>query len=699
MTANARISYLWRGTDLNDATNYLVPLADTAFDDRNSADTGYAYRKGDVPVATSLTIKEGSFVLPINIVATTDANFRTKLATLKALFNPADAAFYSFGRRLRTESVYSTIQARPTAFAVDIIQRRLIVTMTTPDRAWLFPTVRTATGDFFVSGGGTATLSVTYAGLTPVEPTITITALVAGSDGPRPLFYRDVVVYTQGAHHIVHDPLLLVTGWSTTALVAATKMRSDGLDITVEHLDGTPIPRYIGGTAASRKVWIKPDSWPQRFDVVLVAPPTWDPMAFPEDPMLTSGATKMYVSVTPPGVDALAATADFPSSGTVYVDNEAITYSGVKWLNSNLSHYTEAELTITARGALGTTAAAHYSYVRVRMPTTVRVRYGYATGYLAFFHNNLINWPLLDYENSDNTQWTQVQTWSPILNHTQWAHTRNWVGESKIQTATNRPYTGESLTAGYNGSNSAVVDKSKIVGGITGNPNATLSNGWQRLLLRLPSVGRKISTMKLTMTLKGGASGATGRVKALFNVVRANIGNPTAQNTEIVETLWTATQLTSTPTSVNTGFVSLNSFSQPVQGVALDLFHAAPGNVLVTHLILDKVEMTLDTEYAGYPVAGALGSEGGGFSVHLSALYNATDTQTSLRFNLATLMAVNDVATIDCLNRTVVGALVKEVAYQNPTWLRLLPGANTITIVAPASSGKIRVALSWYDKN
>jgi hypothetical protein len=335
------------------------------------------------------------------------------------------------------------------------------------------------------------------------------------------------------------------------------------------------------------------------------------------------------------------------------------------------------------------------------MPTTVRVRYGYATGYLAFFHNNLINWPLIDYENSTNTQWTQVETFSPVLNSTSWAHTRNWTGESKIQTATARPYAGESLSAGANNNidNYSVADKMKIIGGITGNVNSTLSYGWERLLLRLPSVGRKYSTVKLTMTLKGGASGATGRVTARLKVIRANIGNPTAQNTEVAQVLWSATQLTSTPTSVNSGFVNLSSFTQPVQGISLELDHAASGNALVTHLILDKAEFTLDTEYAGYPVAGALGSEQGGFSVHLSSLYNATDTQTSLRFSVATLMAVNDVATIDCLNRTVVGALVKEVAYQNPTWLRLLPGSNTITIVAPASSGKIRVALAWYDKN
>src|SRR4026209_767161 len=92
-------SYVYKNVDLNDGTNYLVPLLDTSFDDCNSSDATWSTSKGTTPVQTGITLKEGQFTLPIHIVATTPEDFYDKFIILKTVFNTEDPQLYTFTRK------------------------------------------------------------------------------------------------------------------------------------------------------------------------------------------------------------------------------------------------------------------------------------------------------------------------------------------------------------------------------------------------------------------------------------------------------------------------------------------------------------------------------------------------------------------------------------------------------------------------
>ncbi len=692
-------SYTYKGVELNNGTSYAIPRAGTAFDDPNPTDASWAYRKGDTPVQTGVTVKEGVFVVPIHIIATTSADYAAKLKALKVIFNTRDDAHYAFYRKLPHESVYSWVMASPRQFVEDPAERKVVVTMQTPDRAWTEPTLQTATQTLFDTGLTTEDIIVNYTGATPVEPIITVQCLTEGHDGPRAMYYHYIYAWTQGAQHIVGEPLLLVDNWNTSAMVTASEIRADGLDITVETVTGTPIPRYVCGTAADRRVWIQPTAWPMRFDVTLQAYPEWNPLT--NDPMLAVAHTAMYVTLWPSAnPDNSSFTTEFPAAATVYVDDEAITYSGVTWLNDD---HTLAKLTITARGALGTTATDHYAFRRVLMPTLLMVRYGYPPPYeYIYTANNLAHWPLIDYNTSTNSLWSQTNQMSPWVGAAP-IYRYGWEARSKIEPSNNKRGVGETIrghsTFGATVSNR--ISPLKLVGRNSGSWNTNPPSFYQRLTLHLNGSqrGRVLSFVRFYTTLNAGS--AAGRMVVRASVIRANFGAAWrgGYSDEQSEVLWAVTKVGNTPTASDTDWLYLNAATNPVAGVAYEVHHVAPGTGPTDNVVVTKIDWLLDQEWGGSPIGGTIGGQFGGSQVALTSIRNLSDAQVGTAFTLNTLMGVSDIATIDCALRTVSGALLKEVAYANPTWLRLLPGSNTIRVSGSSTVGRVQFTVKWYNKN
>ncbi len=702
-------SYKVKGVELNDVTNYTVPRQGTSFDDRNASTGEYAYRKGEVPVLTGVTIKEGVLALPIFINARTAAEWKTRLHTLKTIFNTADTTPFKLERKRPSDSVYSFLMVTVREFTVNEGQHQVIVTLETADRAWTEPAWLQSSITLWETSSRVEDLTINYEGATPVEPVVVFQLLTEGQDGPRPLYYHHVTVYTQGAAKLVNTPLLLIDNWNTSGMVSDSEIRADGLDIEVEFLSGQDIQRFVCGTAADRRVWIRPTAWPWRFDVTLAAPPDWNPLQDPADPMLSSTDTAAYITVQPgakPDVNGF--TNEFPGAGTFMVDGEIISYNGVQWLNADM---TVAKLTLTARGVAGGTAAAnHYEYRRVLFPTTLVVRYGYPPGYEHLMtRNELWQWPLINYDQSTNSVWVQTEQYTPYVGMTPY-YQLGWGAWEKKETTNDKRYVGEAIygLSMYGAQAVNRIAKMKLTGQNTGNwGTVAIPRLWNRLACRFfggRDKGRVFSYVRCYPKL---VTAAGKRVTCRVKAVRSNFGTYVAGGAdgrtlisqEAQEILWTQHHTGATQTQYDSGWLWTGMWSQPFEAISVELDHIPAGQpTAMENLVLEKVEWMLDAEYGGSPVALTLGAQNGGSSVYMN-VRNLNDTQVGTRFTVNTLMGVDDTVTLDCANRAVAGILLKETTYRNPTWLRLLPGSNIIRFEAPPGIGQVLATIKWQVRN
>lgn len=668
-------SYLFKNVELNDGINYAVPLADQGLDDLNSVDATWAYRKGAVPMQTQLTIKEGVFNLNINILPqATAAAWEAKLTQLKQIFDTRDPVAYAFYRKLPHEQSYRYLLVSPREFVVNRLERKVVVTLQTADKSWADATEHDSQITLFEGAPRDETLTITYDGLTAYEPTITIKAVSPGSDGPQPLYYREVALYSVGsggAGYIVGNPVLLVSGWNTNAEVGAGKMRSDGLDITVTLPDGSQVPRYIGGTQASRKVWIKPTSWPAYVNgCAIYGPGAGDTV---NGYALTDTDTVLYLNIY--GYDSWTAT------GKVMLDSEVIAYSAVAPISVENGTVT-LKLTLSGRGQDGTSAADHTLYTPVKRPVVLKVGYGYAGGYAQTIYNNLNGWPLINYETSSNSLWVQDDTYDPNPTN------RPWVWRGERDPAPLR--TWESVVAKPETQTRLALYGTYVAGAA----NSTLH---ERLILPVPGYSsRTLDYIRLSLTLKGGA-GTYPAITVRLMKLRRGYGT----GSEECKELWSYTHSSGAEAVIDTGWVFTDQRWWPGTHYFLRLDGAAPGTE-VRNLRIDQFQMQLDIDYwAYYPIAGALGSEKGvgtgEYPVTLD-IQNLDDAGNPQVFRVYTRMSNDQEVTIDCANRTATGMLLNECTYYNPIWLRLVPGTNRIKFTGTTGAGQMLATITWKDR-
>lgn len=679
-----RISYLFKGVELNDGTNYSVPLADQALDNPNSADATWAYRKGNTPVQTSLAIKEGVFVLNINVLAVhgeTGAQFEAKLNTLKKIFDTRDPQFYQLRRRLPHEQYYRFLLVAPREVAISRLERKVSVTFQTPDKTWQDAELHSVTQTLFETAARSEDITITYNGLYPVEPVVRVTALTPGSEGPTPLYYREVTLYAVGsgvAGAVVDNPVLLVDNWDTSALVAAGKMRADGLDITVTLPDFTPLRRYVCGTQSARKIWLLPQTWPYQPAGTLIDGPG---AGAPRDPPQTARSllatdTVMYVSMN--GIETPA------QSGKMMLDDEVIAYSAAT-VTQTWQGGQQIRFDGLTRGADGTTPADHRRYTPMKRPVTLRVNYGYAPGYAQVFYNDLNGWPLIDYELSSNSQWRQTDTYDPNPSN------RPYVWRADVDPAPLRDW--ESVIA-YPESH----ERQALYG--TYLWQSANSRVHHRLLLPTPRSGgygtRMLDFIRLLLTLQGG-QGATPGITVKLCKLRRGYGSPYEEVTE----LWSYTHNSSAEATIDTGWVFTDQRWSQASHYFLRLEHAAPGGQ-VRNVRVDEFDALLDYDYwVYYPIAGALGPERGpGTGEYPTNLWwrNLSDPTATRDFTIYTTQATGQQVTLDCAEHAVTGMTLQECSYIQTNWLRLLPGTNTIRFSGPQGAGQMQVTIEWRER-
>lgn len=660
-------SFIWKNVDLNDARAYLMPLEDNALDDRASVEASWATRKGAVPVQTSTAIKEGVFNLNIQVVASSPFDFEQKLDTLKAIFDTRDPAFYPLRRRLPIEGEYSYINAAPRELAVNRKLRRVSITMQTADKSWLAETEQTLTATLFAGAPRTETIVFTYNGLSPVEPTIEFTTVTPGSDGPTPLYYRDVAVWAVNGAQVVGTPIKIVSGWDTSALVSGGKMRSDGLDIAVE-LNGVQQPRLVTGSAGARAVWVKPDQWPAWSELVVQPYPG---QSF-SDPAVTSAHTAIYIS-------AQGRVIDIPASATIALDNEYITYSA--WAYTNTEH-TMAVLTGCTRGVFSTTPANHGWYTRVKQALLLRITYGYAAGYTVYFNNNVANWPLLDYENSTNAEWVQNQNWdqSGLGNRP-----LSWYGNAdprpkrlwqSIAAAADPTETGSPHLALY---------------GLY-NPGVNYKQAAERLAwFPYGYTSRQVSSMRVKLSL---ASAAAPLIVRLLKI-RSGFGT----YNEDVRDMWSTTVAATTVTTADSGNIYLDHWNYPGEAYVLRIDSVGPGGTETRMVRLDEVRLQIDTDFGRNILVGGLSSEGGpGTSEYPVSVVFRNLTTDVPAFTVLARKTTGQVLTVNAEARTVTNLRLTDCSYKQPEWLKLVPGQNTIQVTGPTGSGQIAMTLRWKER-
>jgi hypothetical protein len=169
---------------------------------------------------------------------------------------------------------------------------------------------------------------------------------------------------------------------------------------------------------------------------------------------------------------------------------------------------------------------------------------------------------------------------------------------------------------------------------------------------------------------------------------------------ESITELWTYTHNSSAAAAIDTGYVFTDQRWTQGTHYFLRLENAAPG-AQVRNVRIDEFHALLDQDYwTYYPIAGALGSEGGigvgEYPVTLS-VQNVSDSGNPQIFQVNTRMANNQTVTVDAAERSVAGMTLAECSYQNPTWLRLVPGNNTINFTGPTGAGQMLVTVSWRE--
>lgn len=687
-------SYRYRGVELNDGMAFTVPSQDLNLDDRQNVDENWVYRPGgDLPMPTGITLKEGVIVLNINIVAQTPEQFETRLNVLKKIFDTTDRHYYRLERKLPHEQYYKYIEVAPRQLTVSRTERKVSVTLNTPERAWKEDIWQEHVQELFTDNvTHTYYLNVNYQGITPVEPIVEVTPLEVASQGPQPMYYHEVDVYVASVQHIINTPIRLVSGWNTDSYVSAGQMRSDGLDITVTLPDGTQLRRYVGGTQSNRNVWINPQTWP--------AYPA--SVRLPGFPGVTASSTEIPIFAKEGTLVGM------PTAGKVCIGDEIISYTGLQITSADGKN---GKLTGCTRGVDGTVAQdfSQGDWNWVKFPTRVRINYGYVNAYAGtYFQNSLRDWHLLDYDLSDNTTWIQ-----------QTANTSPAAAGTMLDYFSGRPFSwrgyiwlpmrpGEQSSSGWVGRLEGGTARMTLTAFKLNNSHTSTRD---RLVMQLnPYNSRKVTWAKLLYDLTGGDAGQYPQIKAEFGVTRENFQNgyqifgPGQYGTqERYKSLHTATHSGGSTIQIDTGWQLVSQDWYGATHIWLWIPEAPTAtNPSQVRLTLKEVALMMDQQFLEYPVAkfwpAQQGANNGEFPVVLSWT-NHSDPLDNDWFTIWPRLSIGSTVSYNCATYEVTGEPIGNCTFEKVKWLRLVPGNNVIQVNGHAGIGRVRFKIKWQNKN
>src|SRR5262249_1194559 len=143
----------------------------------------------------------------------------------------------------------------------------------------------------------------------------------------------------------------------------------------------------------------------------------------------------------------------------------------------------------------------------------------------------------------------------------------------------------------------------------------------------------------------------------------------------------------------DTGNVSVSQDYLGATHVWLRIYEAPTNSTQSTLVLLNEGVFTLDSVFQGHPVAKFWPTQKGygvdEFPVVMS-LQNYGDWTTPA-FSIWPKMDENETATFDCATYEVTNALLTECSYENPIWMRLVPGYNEVHVVGVQGVGKVQL--------
>lgn len=687
-------SVRWRGVELNDGVNYLLDTRESTLDDPNPVEATYATRKDATPVLTGAFLRETTIVLNINIRAVNAADLDTKIQQLRRIFNPADLKEYKLERRLPHEQYHKFVMAAVRAINFNRTQRKCSVTLQVADMTWQDSAEQTQTILLF-DGTYNETLVVNYTGNLPVEPILEVKAKTPGSDGPTPLYYRDILLWYWSPERLVNFPTKLIENWNVNSLISAGKMKSDYSDVSVTFAGRTVPHTIVERSTGVIDLWILP-AYANTIAVAKLDPGTRGAAMDIQLPASWGPGAKVRFTVN---------RGTLPSTATVKIGNEFITYNNP--VQTTQASYVY-EVTITARGVYNSVVENHYAWSPVLFADTARVSYGYALGFERQYPRQWGGpWPDIDYINSTNAEWRYTTnrtrqffdvTGTPLTSY-------NWFAAPVI-----RPRPRETLEM-ISLSDSVYRNFSGLVSTYPASFNGT--GNVQRLVLEQPGGQslRRISYLRIIFELTGGPNAAAPGFTVVLSKVRisspgsSDFGKPNERKDE----LWRYRHNTTGTVTVDTGYIFTNNWNATPSHFVIEIPDAPVGSNNRMLLRIKEFYIRWDgygsTEYYDnlhWPYAGVIGNERGigtgEFPVYLN-VRNLSDTDQTSPFTIAARMANETTGFIDCQAHTVTGAIsLEEVSYKKSNWLRLLPGFNIIEFSSGAGTGQVEVKLRWRNR-
>lgn len=665
-------SYLWRGLELNDGVNYLVAFKDAEFDNQNSANPTYAERQGRTPVFLGATLAEGEITVPIQIRFTSAQDEYDKLQALKAVFNTHDQTEYDFERRLRHQQYYQYIPARVKEFSYNPLERKATAVLHCEDKSWrdVDETVQTET---IFSTVNTHTWNLTYEGNVAVNPIVKITSTEQTANGPTPQYWRIATLYAYDTSNLLGTPLLITQNWNTTYEVGQGWIRSDATDTSVVFADtGAAVRRVVGGTESNRKIWILPSQMP-------TIQPALINVLDPSSPDITSSQTTIPWRST-------TTNPNWPTTGTIAIDDEIISYTGVTYGKVAAGGIYYGTFTGCGRGHNGTTAVSHVGYARIKRPINFKIRFGYGTGYEQQFYNDLTGWPTLDFTNSTNKSWVYTNCRFPLGIYPATVYQPTWALSFNKRHRKNTNIVGGSDTP---------VDMSgellKLYGGYYSTAVEATAD---RIIVPISGGKRKPTSVRVQGKLRGSSLNSlpTGMSTVLVHSAYNTL-------TEVQTVLNTKTATGGSLTTFDTGTLDTGFDNKPFSHIVLEITAAPLVNSQTSLLELETLTIGLDADFGAYPIlADVGGTQGVNLSLYPIYLAFRNATNSGVPFELEANLAVNGVITIDTDQRTVTGISIEEASYQVAEWLRLDKGVNQINFSGPAGIGQMDIEIRYRAK-
>lgn len=635
----------WNGYTINDGTSYRAALLNP----RNTPVAKNVYIEqtdSDADDAGTFTVDTQVLALVIDI-----ANYNSRVSLIGQL-----KKYFKRGTQAYLVATFADdgVDYQKLCRVVNIAQdpdfpTRYNVSLQTAWTNWVSVSAQTDTWNSVTGTGGYK--DITVGGDDETRLIMSLTATAAPSSG---FFYQNMVRFPNVVGvNFGYRPWCLTV--NTSALVTATKMRSDCYDLRVYNGD-TEIKRWIAdANTTTTHVWFNAN-------------------------MRAGASIKLKTAINnSDAITSLQFNTDATTKAAIKtMAPSGIVYHGTEWFYYSATDYANCKLTIKQRGIWGTTKQSHSAndaFVYIENP--IRIVYGNlsATDPTLDDSNYDAEKPVFDLSASDNTKWVYTSS-TMFYDPANPARTGQWGMVNK------KNGTVSTLYQYYQNGDSG----NSVMGMEAGA--FQVNSQW------------KADTVELRWTL--GCPGGFSKITVAGQKYRSGVNFLPAPKCEYSTngSTWVALWTEASPSSSATWSSWSSHSSVTVPNTAKFLSISSKGTfsqVANAYALSEAQSATAEFYTTNMPTATLLG-ETNNYPMSLSISTNQYSDVVSLGYpalyNLAFLMdGENFLATFDSVNAHRAVSL--DDMGRSTGWLRLKPGTNRITI-SGVDVGTLNNALSWY---